>query len=162
MRKSRYEHETNQLSSSLSSRRGHKVSDDTASMNGNTGAVDGGSSRFSGLAESAGQWSGSQAMDLVPTSSAAYLQGRVEAVENIESTISELGGIFTQLATMVAEQGELVLRIDHDVDDTLHHVSEGQNQLMQYMNSIASNRGLYVKIFLELIVFFLLFVLFVL
>nr|GEX00681.1 putative syntaxin [Tanacetum cinerariifolium] len=34
-----------------------------------------------------------------------------EAVDNVESTIHELGNIFTQLATMVSQQGELAIRI---------------------------------------------------
>ena len=39
-----------------------------------------------------------------------YTQSRAAALQNVESTISELGGIFTQLATMVAHQGELAIR----------------------------------------------------
>lgn len=37
-------------------------------------------------------------------------QSRSVALQNVESTISELGGIFTHLATMVAQQGELAIR----------------------------------------------------
>ena len=40
-------------------------------------------------------------------------------MQNIESTIEEIGGIFQQLATMVAEQGETVERIDREVDNTV-------------------------------------------
>ncbi|GJZ18519.1 putative syntaxin [Tanacetum coccineum] len=36
---------------------------------------------------------------------------RAEAVDNIESTIHDLGNTFTQLATMVSQQGELAIRI---------------------------------------------------
>lgn len=39
-----------------------------------------------------------------------YLQSRAETMQNIESTIVELGGIFQQLATMVKEQEEMVER----------------------------------------------------
>nr|GEY18126.1 syntaxin-32-like isoform X1 [Tanacetum cinerariifolium] len=35
---------------------------------------------------------------------------RAEAVDNVESTIHELGNTFTQLATMVSQQGELAIR----------------------------------------------------
>ena len=35
----------------------------------------------------------------------AYIQGRGQAIETIEQTINELGGIFAQLAGMVATQG---------------------------------------------------------
>ncbi|KAF8215970.1 t-SNARE [Mycena galopus ATCC 62051] len=43
-----------------------------------------------------------------------YIQSRSTAIESIETTIAELGQIFTQLATMVAEQRETVQRIDAD------------------------------------------------
>lgn len=40
----------------------------------------------------------------------AYVQSRAETMQNIESTIVELGGIFRQLAHMVKEQEEMVER----------------------------------------------------
>lgn len=40
----------------------------------------------------------------------SYMQNRVEALQNVESTIVELSSIFTQLATMVAQQGEVAIR----------------------------------------------------
>jgi syntaxin 5 len=40
----------------------------------------------------------------------SYLQSRSDAVQSIESTIVELGGIFQQLAVMVREQEEMVQR----------------------------------------------------
>lgn len=40
----------------------------------------------------------------------AYMQSRAETMQNIESTIVELGGIFQQLAHMVKEQEEMVER----------------------------------------------------
>lgn len=40
----------------------------------------------------------------------AYIQERADAMENIHSTIVELGTIFRQLAEMVQEQGEQVER----------------------------------------------------
>lgn len=43
------------------------------------------------------------------------MQGRADALRNVESTISELGGIFTQLATMVAQQGELAIRFSSSI-----------------------------------------------
>jgi syntaxin 5 len=39
-----------------------------------------------------------------------YIESRSTAIESIESTIAELGSIFQQLATMVAEQRETVQR----------------------------------------------------
>lgn len=39
-----------------------------------------------------------------------YIQSRADTMKNIESTIVELGGIFSQLAHMVKEQEEMVQR----------------------------------------------------
>ncbi len=40
----------------------------------------------------------------------SYLANRSETMQNIEQTIVELGDIFTQLATMVRQQEEMVYR----------------------------------------------------
>ncbi|KAF9786922.1 t-SNARE [Thelephora terrestris] len=88
-----------------------------------------------------------------------YIQSRSTAIESIESTIAELGQIFTQLAQMVAEQRETVQRIDADTVDIAANVSGAQRELLKYYASISSNRWLMLKVFGVLIVFFLLFVL---
>ncbi|CAN8065416.1 unnamed protein product, partial [Agarophyton chilense] len=85
-----------------------------------------------------------------------YHQARADAVKQVESTIVELGQIFNQLATMVSEQGELVERIDANVDDTVSNMNAGQNQLMIYYNSIAGNRALILKVFAVLLAFLVL------
>ncbi|PFH54851.1 hypothetical protein AMATHDRAFT_52844 [Amanita thiersii Skay4041] len=88
-----------------------------------------------------------------------YIQSRSTAIESIETTIAELGQIFTQLANMVAEQRETVQRIDADVVDIASNVSGAQRELLKYYASISSNRWLMLKVFGVLIVFFLLFIL---
>ena len=94
---------------------------------------------------------------------------RAEALRNVESTIVELGTIFNKLGEMVAQQvrrlmrskgahcsisacldesdgvprplqGELAIRIDENVDDTLSNVTGAQAQLMKYLNTVSSNR----------------------
>ena len=90
-----------------------------------------------------------------------YLSARSEALQNVERTITELGGIFQQLATMVSEQGELALRIDENVNESVANVDNAQTQLLKYMNSISSNRWLIMKIFGVLISFLVFFVVFV-
>jgi len=82
-----------------------------------------------------------------------YIQTRSTAIESIESTIAELGQIFTQLAQMVAEQRETVQRIDADTIDIANNVSGAQRELLKYYASISSNRWLMLKVFGVLIVF---------
>ena len=111
----------------------------------------------------------------------SYYASRADAMHTIESTIVELGGIFTQLAHMVKEQEEMVQRIDSNVEDTALNVEMGHNEILKYVNlsgkrsqiimiltfsifryfqSVTSNRWLMVKIFGVLIFFFLIFVIF--
>ncbi|KMZ56202.1 putative Syntaxin [Zostera marina] len=90
-----------------------------------------------------------------------YMQSRSEALQNVESTIHELGNIFTQLATMVSQQGELAIRIDENMDDTLTNVEGAQGALLKYLNGISSNRWLMIKIFFVLVVFLTIFLFFV-
>lgn len=86
----------------------------------------------------------------------SYQEARADAVRQVESTIVELGQIFNQLATMVSEQGEMVQRIDANVEDTVVNMEAGQNQLRIYYNSIAGNRALILKVFAALLVFLVL------
>ncbi|KAI7902343.1 t-SNARE [Cokeromyces recurvatus] len=86
-----------------------------------------------------------------------YIDHRSSAIESIESTIAELGGIFQQLATMVAEQRETVQRIDQNTDDIEMNVMGAQRELLKYYTSISSNRWLFIKIFVTIVIFFLIF-----
>lgn len=101
-----------------------------------------------------------QQLALVPAQD-QYLQSRQEALQNVEHTIAELGGIFQQLATMVAEQGELAIRIDENMEESLQNVENAQTHLVKYLDTISSNRWLIMKIFAVLVVFLLVFVVFV-
>merc|ERR1719189_2814478 len=90
----------------------------------------------------------------------SYLQSRADAMQNIESTIVELGGIFNQLATMIKEQEEIMVRIDSNVEDAALNVDAGHSEILKYFQSVSSNRWLMVKIFGVLIFFFIFFVIF--
>ncbi|OAC98020.1 hypothetical protein MUCCIDRAFT_75770 [Mucor lusitanicus CBS 277.49] len=85
------------------------------------------------------------------------IESRTNAMESIESTIAELGGIFQQLATMVAEQRETIQRIDQNTDDIEMNVLGAQSELLKYYQNISTNRALIIKIFVTIILFFLLF-----
>jgi syntaxin 5 len=87
-----------------------------------------------------------------------YLESRSTAIETIESTIAELGGIFQQLAQMVSEQRESVQRIDANTEDVEMNIERANFEIMKYWKRVSGNRMLMVKIFGILILFFLLFV----
>lgn len=115
----------------------------------------------------------------------SYLQSRSDAVQSIESTIVELGGIFQQLAVMVREQEEMVQRyvaiiflmkksdilyyylycflihrIDSNVDDAQLNVEAAHDELLRYFRSVSSNRWLMLKVFGVIIVFIVIFAIF--
>jgi len=89
-----------------------------------------------------------------------YTQSRLEAVQSIESTIVELEGIFQQLAIMVSEQGEMIERIDANIDQTTTNMNLAQTELLKYWAKLSNSRRLTMKIFLVLIVFVIVFVIF--
>ncbi|XP_059574495.1 syntaxin-5 [Alligator mississippiensis] len=90
----------------------------------------------------------------------SYIQSRADTMQNIESTIVELGSIFQQLAHMVKEQEETIQRIDANVEDAQLNVEAAHSEILKYFQSVTSNRWLMVKIFLILIIFFIIFVVF--
>lgn len=89
-----------------------------------------------------------------------YVESRSNAIETIEKTIHELGTIFSQLASMVAEQGETVNRIDSDIESAVVNVEGAQEQLVKYLRGISNNRWFMAKVFGLLIAFILIFAIF--
>ncbi|TIA88896.1 hypothetical protein E3P99_02340 [Wallemia hederae] len=102
--------------------------------------------------EQGGNYAGQQEQALM-TNQNNYLQDRSSAIDTIESTITELGQIFSQLSSMVAIQGETVQRIDADVQDISDNVYGAQSELLKYYESIKSNRMLMFKLFGVIIIF---------
>jgi len=89
-----------------------------------------------------------------------YQSERSSAMQQVESTIVELGDMFTQLATMVQEQEESIMRIDTNVEESEMNIEAAHSELLKYFRSVTSNRWLMVKIFATCIIFFMVFVVF--
>ena len=127
---------------------------------GGMGAAGGGGGGFDGYVS--GRNDGGQAQSQVLLANQdQYMSSRSEALQNVERTITELGGIFQQLSTMVAEQGEMAVRIDENVEQSVANVDSAQTQLLKYLNSVSSNRWLIMKIFGVLISFLVFFIVFI-
>ncbi|CAI9295906.1 unnamed protein product [Lactuca saligna] len=77
----------------------------------------------------------------------SYTQNRAVALQSVESTITELSGIFTNLATMVAHQGELAIRIDDNMEESLSNVEGARGALLKHLNRISSNSNFNVARF---------------
>lgn len=102
-----------------------------------------------------------QQQQLVVAQQDSHQSSRAEALRNVENTIVELGGIFNKLSELVQQQGELAIRIDENMDDTMQNVNMAQNQLLKYLNTISSNRWLMLKVFGVLLVFLVFFIVFI-
>ncbi|KAK8807845.1 hypothetical protein WA158_007374 [Blastocystis sp. Blastoise] len=89
-----------------------------------------------------------------------YIQERSQAVTDIESNMIQLGSIFDRLSTMIVEQGEMVDRIDDNIDKASINVNSGYQEIVKYGQTIFSNRQLILKLFAVLVVFIILFVIF--
>ena len=72
-----------------------------------------------------------------------------------------MGGIYKRLATIVASQEEVAIRIDENMDATLDNVDGAHKELLKYFENISGNRWLIIKIFLFLIIFSIFFAVFV-
>ena len=72
-------------------------------------------------------------------------------------SLVDCGGAERRRVWQVQEQGEMAVRIDENIDDTLSNVDSAQTQLLKYLNTISSNRWLVMKIFGVLMVFLVVF-----
>jgi t-SNARE complex subunit (syntaxin) len=82
-----------------------------------------------------------------------YYQARNAAIQGIESTINELSSVYQQLAHMVMHQGEMIQRIDQNLDEMQSNVRKGQKQLERFLRNLSSHQWLMIKIFAFIILF---------
>jgi syntaxin 5 len=68
-----------------------------------------------------------------------------------------MGQLFTQMASLVAEQSEVITRIEDDVEVGLQNTIEGHKHIEDVYNITKGNRGMILKIFGLLIFFIFLF-----
>jgi syntaxin 5 len=81
----------------------------------------------------------------------------VRNAERVESSIMKLGSLFSQMATMVAEQSETITRVEDDVEAGLMDTIEASKSMQDFYDVTKGNRGLILKVFALLIFFIFLF-----
>ncbi|EGD82647.1 hypothetical protein PTSG_03305 [Salpingoeca rosetta] len=140
---------------------GRGISGPTVGMGALMSAVDSAAQpSTNGRTETILDMSDMQMQEFMEAQEDTYVSQRAEAVQTIESTIQELGKIFSQMAEMIQMQGEKLERIDANVEDVSMNVDAAHSELMKYYQSVSSNRGLMLKIFGVLVTFFVLFIVF--
>lgn len=97
---------------------------------------------------------------LVVPPSQNYYESREQAVTEVEKTIVELGSLFKRLSSMIAQQQELVDRIDSDIENAVDNTDKAKTALLNAYEAVSSNRGMYMKISAIMALFLIFFVLF--
>jgi syntaxin 5 len=82
---------------------------------------------------------------------------RASEMQQVEGTIIELGHMFTRMAQLVSEQGEVADRIDADMDLVTDNVTAGALELQKFLAATRKHRAFIVKMLLLLALVILLF-----
>ena len=72
---------------------------------------------------------------------------RLDHALDVEKEIGKLGEVFSRFAGLVAQQAEVVERLDDDVEASRADVDAGHGELTRAHERIRGNRALYLKIF---------------
>jgi t-SNARE complex subunit (syntaxin) len=81
------------------------------------------------------------------------------AVQSIESRISDIAKIFSQLSELIETQDYDVIRIDQETERAVNNVEKVQRQLQDFYKKAKGNKILICKIVIVIVVFALVFVL---
>jgi len=87
------------------------------------------------------------------------IRQREKEINSIVESIQDLNTIFKDLASMVTEQGEVVDRIDYNIENTSIKVEHGLEELKKASKYQKSNRKMKCILILALTLIFLLFIL---
>lgn len=82
-----------------------------------------------------------------------YHQTRHVVIQSIETTVTELSAMYQQVAHLVTHQGEMIQRIDQNLDEMQSNVRRGQKQLERFLRNLSSHQWLMIKIFAFVILF---------
>ena len=90
-----------------------------------------------------------------------YFDQSAADAQAVESMVGEIGGPLQRLTGMVAEQGDLLHRLEDDSADALERLEAGHGQLQQHHDSVMDNRWLAAKVAGVLVSFGVFFTIFV-
>lgn len=85
------------------------------------------------------------------------MEARANAMDKVTETLKDLSQMWTQLSSMVHEQGETIQRIDQDVEDADINVNAAHEELLKLWKNVSSNRWLMAKIFMVIMATFAIF-----
>ncbi|KAL7437407.1 hypothetical protein ACHAXM_005639 [Skeletonema potamos] len=74
-------------------------------------------------------------------------QSRLASARLAEKSIAELGVMFTKMSTLISQQGEVLERIEDDVEAAGADIDAGHDELVKVYGMTKGNRGLILKVF---------------
>ena len=72
---------------------------------------------------------------------------RAQQARIAERSIAELGVMFTKMSTLISQQGEVLERIEDDVEAAGMDIDAGHDELVKVYGMTKGNRGLILKVF---------------
>ncbi|KAL3815351.1 hypothetical protein ACHAXA_002135 [Cyclostephanos tholiformis] len=72
---------------------------------------------------------------------------RAQQARLAERSIAELGVMFTKMSTLISQQGEVLERIEDDVEAAGMDIDAGHDELVKVYGMTKGNRGLILKVF---------------
>lgn len=74
-------------------------------------------------------------------------QSRLASARLAEKSIAELGTMFTKMSTLISQQGEMLERIEDDVEAAGGDIDAGHEELVKVYGMTKGNRALILKVF---------------
>jgi len=74
-------------------------------------------------------------------------KNRLAQARLAEKSIAELGVMFTKMSSLISQQGEVLERIEDDVEAAGLDIDAGHNELVKVYGMTKGNRGLILKVF---------------
>lgn len=89
---------------------------------------------------------GAAALTQTTATATAAAAARAKAVRQAETSLAQLQTMFTQVAGLLADQGEMLQHIDHNIDRTVLYVDDAHSILTRQLAAVRRNRGLITKL----------------
>jgi hypothetical protein len=83
-------------------------------------------------------------------------QSRMESARQAEKSLAELGTLFGKMSTLIVQQGEVLEKVEDDVEAALGDVTAGEQEIQTLYKIKKGNRALILKVF-GILIFFILF-----
>jgi len=72
---------------------------------------------------------------------------RLVSAEAAERSLSELTKLFSNMSTLIVSQGEILTRIEDDIEMTIGEIETGSSEISKLYTSTKSNRQLILRVF---------------